>query len=103
MKTIDFTKLKVFTDISQEQTHVIDDHKGFADLVYKNVPGIAAHELAMRIYKSDGPIEVSEEDLQILIPFVEQCFTPIYIDSFKANIIEKQKLCQKQKNSTIRP
>ena len=89
-KTIDFTKFKMFTDISQEETVISNQRVEFADVIYKNVPGIAAHELAMRIYKSDGPMELSDEDLSILLPFVEQGFVPVFIDSFKANLIDKQ-------------
>ena len=89
-KTIDFTSFKMFTDISQEETVISNQAREFADVVYKNLPGIAAHELAMRIYKSKGPIELSDEDLAILVPFVEQGFLPVFIDSFKANLIEKQ-------------
>lgn len=90
MKTIDFTKFKMFVDISQEETVISNQRVEFADVIYKNVPGIAAHELAMRIYKSDGPMELSDEDLSILLPFVEQGFVPVFIDSFKANLIDKQ-------------
>ncbi len=89
-KQIDFSKFKMFTDISQEETVETDQRREFADVVYKNVPGIAANELALRIYKSKGPIELSDEDLAILMPFVEQGFVPVFIDSFKANLIEKQ-------------
>lgn len=90
MKTIDFTKFKMFVDISQEETVISNQRVEFADVIYKNVPGIAAHELAMRIYKSDGPMELSDEDLSILLPFVEQGFVPVFVDSFKANLIDKQ-------------
>ena len=88
-KTIDFTSFKMFTDISQEETVISDHRREFADVIYKNIPGIAAHELALRIYKSNGPIELSDEDLNILLPFVEQGFVPVFIDSFKANLIEQ--------------
>ena len=89
-KTIDFTKFKMFTDISQEETVTSNQRIEFSDVIYKNVPGIAAHELAMRIYKSDGPMELSDADLNILLPFVEQAFVPVFVDSFKSNLIEKQ-------------
>ena len=83
---IDFNHFKMFTDISQENTVEEDAHKTFSDLLYKNYNGIQAHDLALRIYRSDGEIELSDEDVALLTNFVENGFTPIFIDSFRANL-----------------
>lgn len=86
MKKIDFRHFKMFMDISQETTVEEDMHKTFADFLYKNINGIQAHDLALRIYRAEGPVELSEDDLSLLNGFVESGFTPLFIDSFRANI-----------------
>lgn len=86
MKKIDFRHFKMFTDIAQEKTVEEDVHATFSDLLYKNLNGIQAHDLALRIYRAEGPVELSEDDLSLLNGFVESGFTPLFIDSFRANI-----------------
>lgn len=87
MKTIDFRHFKMFTDIAQENVIEQDLHKDFADLLYKNVNGIAAHDLALRIYRSEKPVELSDEEVGLLREFIKNG-TPIFIDSFENNIKE---------------
>ena len=86
MSKIDFQHFKMFQDIAHEQVLTTDARKELADLIYKNVNGVAALDLAMRIYKSEGEMELSEDDMSILRPFVEKGFTPAFIDSFNSNI-----------------
>ena len=85
-KTIDFRHFKVFADITQEKTETIDIALMFSDMLYKRINGIVAHDLALRIYKSQKPVEFTEEELGVLKPFVEGNFTPVFIDSFNANL-----------------
>lgn len=85
-KTIDFRHFKVFTDISQKESNEVDIAFQVADLLYKKSNGIVAHDLAHRIYKADGPVEFTQEELDALKPFVEENFTPLFIDSYNANI-----------------
>lgn len=87
MKKIDFRHFKVFTDISQEHTVEQDFHKDVADTIYKNMNGIAAHDLALRIYRADGPVELNDDDLKLLDEFVKNT-TPVFIDSYTANLVD---------------
>ena len=77
----------MFVDIAQENTRVVDVRREFADIIYKSVNGIVAHDLALRIYRSEGEIEVNPEEFEIMSQIAESG-TPIFNDSFKANIIE---------------
>ena len=86
MPKIDFKHFRVFTDISQEKTEVIDISYQFSDMLYKKSNGIMAHDLALRIYKADGPVEFREDELKALQPFVEENFTGLFIDSYNKNI-----------------
>ena len=83
--TIDFRNFKMYTDISQSGTVKVDVRRDFADMIYKNANGIVAHEIAFRIYKSDGPIEINQEEKEFLSAFAQRG-TPVFFDSFNANI-----------------
>lgn len=85
-KKINFKKFLVFADITQTKTEEVDVALLFSDMLYKKVNGIVAHDLALRIYKADGPVEFTEDELKVLQPFVEENFTPVFIDSFNANL-----------------
>ena len=86
MAKIDFKHFKMFTDISQSKTEELDIATMFADMLYKRVNGIVAHDLALRIYRATEPIEFKDEEVAMLKPFIEANFTPIFIDSFNANL-----------------
>ena len=75
----------MYTDISQSGTVKVDVRRDFADMIYKNANGIVAHEIAFRIYKSDGPIEINQEEKEFLSAFAQRG-TPVFFDSFNANI-----------------
>lgn len=87
MKKINFKQFKTFTDITREKTSLVDVRKPLADALYKNANGIAAHDLALRIYRSDGDIELEESDAQLLRNFAKN-LTPIFMDSFEENLMD---------------
>ena len=86
MAKIDFKHFKVFTDITQSKTEELDIALMFSDMLYKRVNGIVAHDLALRIYRATEPVEFTEAEMTLLKPFVEDNFTPAFIDSFNANL-----------------
>lgn len=85
--TIDFQHFKSFTDITNAATIEVDIRKDFADLMYKNMNGIEAHDLALRIYRSEGDMEVSDSDVSLIKALASKA-TPIFYDSILANIKE---------------
>jgi len=87
--TIDFKKFKLYTDISQADTVTVDVRRDFADMIYKNANGIVAHDLALRIYRADEPITITEEEKAFLLEFAQRG-TPLFFDSFNANIKDEQ-------------
>lgn len=84
---INFKEFRMFVDITQENTRVVDVRREFADIIYKSVNGVVAHDLALRIYRSEGEIEVNPEEFGIMTQIAESG-TPIFNDSFKANVVE---------------
>lgn len=85
--TINFQRFKSYEDITQTTTREIDIRKEFADLMYKNMNGIEAHDLALRIYRSEGDMEVSENDVN-LIKSLASMAKPIFYDSILNNFNE---------------
>lgn len=83
--SVNFKKFKLFKDISQTDSVTMDVSRDFSDLMYKNMNGIAAHDLALRIYRSTGEMEISQEEAGLLMEFAKQT-TPIFYDSLQANI-----------------
>lgn len=83
---IDFQHFKMFVDITHVDRLETDIRKTFADLIYKNANGVVALDLSMRIYRSEGPLELTAEEMDFLNIFVRDTTTPIFMDSFKENI-----------------
>lgn len=86
MKQIDFKNFKQYNDISHETTATVDLRRGFADLLYKNVNGVAAHDLAFRIYRSEEPVTLNEEEEKIVLQLAENGL-PIFMDSLKDSLV----------------
>ena len=78
----------MFTDITQTQTQTIDVSRVFADLLYRNGNGIVVHDLALRIYRSEGDMELTREEESLLQTMSKQVCTPVFIDSFNENLIK---------------
>ena len=85
MKVVNFKKFEMYEDISQTRTISVDVRQEFADNLYKQGHGIEALDLAMRIYKTDGPVEFNKHEFAVLEEFV-LFGTPRFIESFKINV-----------------
>ena len=72
MKTVDLKELEIFTDISKRQQVRCDVRRDIANLIYCEMHGIEALNLALAIYKSDGKVEITDDELRILISAVER-------------------------------
>ena len=87
MSKIDFEHFKVFRDITHETREEVDVRREIADAIYKNMNGVVAHDVALRIYHTSGPAEFNDEEIDLIRDFVRSG-TPIFQDSFEANIVE---------------
>lgn len=86
MSKINFKELKVYLDITHERTETIDARKPLGDLIYQRGSGIASLDLAMRIFKSEGEVELSAEDMESLKSIINANSSAAFIDSFNNNI-----------------
>ena len=60
--TIDFTKLNVETRI--DCFDVLDLHEVVGEAVFAGAATLAIDELARRIFKTEGPVEMTEKEYQ---------------------------------------
>ena len=89
MYSINFRAFRAYTDIAHRDTITSDVSFTVADLIYKNSNGVLAADLAMRIYKSEEPVTVNEDELAFLKNFIKG-LTPIFQDSFELNVVNTE-------------
>lgn len=65
-----------------------DARESFADIVYMNANGIRAHALAMKIYRSEGEEEFTDEEVRLITGLADRFCTPVFIDGLRAQIKE---------------
>ena len=82
-----FRKFPVYTSIRKDMVMEQDIAFPLANGIYTNIPGIMAHAVAMKIYSSDGEVELTAEEVEAMKQWV-QLFSGIIADSIK-DYIEK--------------
>ena len=83
---IDFKHFIVPTGINGLHKRTGDARESFADIIYTMVNGIRAHALAMKIYKSDGAVEYTDDEVRLMKGLAERYCTPAFIDGLRAQI-----------------
>lgn len=72
-KKINFAKLLIYTSIAHKESIEQDVRETFADVIYRTCPGIAALELARKIYHSEGEEVYNEQELNIIRQASRMC------------------------------
>ena len=78
---INFKELPLYTGISKQKRVVCDARESFADVLYSHCNGIRSKSLALKIFNSDGEIDLTEEDVQLIVMASNSFCTPAFIDS----------------------
>lgn len=78
---INFDKVKVYTDLEKKNSVTQNMRKEFANFIYTQGSGIAAHALALKIYNGNDETEYGENEVDIIRSFVNN-LTPCVIDAF---------------------
>lgn len=81
---INFEDIGIYTDIERKTMVRLDMKKKIANDLYNRGQGIAFHALALKIYNSQGEIELSEEEYNLLMDYVRQMGTPAAIDALES-------------------
>ncbi len=96
MKTVDLKELEIFTDISKRQQVRCDVRRDIANLIYREMHGIEALNLALAIYKSDGKVEITDDELRILTSAVERFGTAALIDALASQVTTLNQTTKKE-------
>lgn len=78
---MNFKELELFTNIEKTRCSRFDARKDLANMIYNGSNGIAAHALALKIYNSDGDIDLSDEEKEIVRQVANTFCTPAFIDA----------------------
>ena len=69
MKKINFAALQLATSIKKDEFVTKDVREDLANAMYQNARGIGYMALAMKIYKSDGEVELDDKEFKLLQDF----------------------------------
>lgn len=86
MVKINFKEFEVYTSCDKDMTIPMDVRKRIGDTLYLQGAGIAQAELGFRIFKSDGPIELSADDMNTLTQVGRLLLPGTIIDCLEMNI-----------------
>lgn len=88
MKKINFAALQIATNIKKDEFITKDIREELANAMYQNARGIGYMALAMKIYKSDGEVELDDKEFKLLKDF-GQGFPLFYQDAM--GLLEEEK------------
>lgn len=89
---INFKNFKIPLGISKINYKVGDVRENFADLLYTQVNGIRAHTLAIKIFKSEGAEEYSDEEVAFIRKVAADYCIPAFIDGLEEQINEAKSI-----------
>lgn len=84
MVKINFKEVRVFLDVAHKVAEVRDMREQVANDLYQKGQGIAFHALALKIYNTQGEVELDDKEYGLLVAYAEQMCTPAVIEAFKA-------------------
>ena len=96
METVDLKELEIFTDISKRQQVRCDVRRDIANLIYREMHGIEALNLALAIYKSEGKEEITDDELRIIISAFERFGTAALIDALASQVATLNQTTKKE-------
>ncbi len=63
---VNFKSFRVFFNLSKTEFKDLDIREDFSDQIIKYATGIVGYDLAMRIYKSEESVEITERDIEVI-------------------------------------
>lgn len=87
---LNFKEMKIRAGIAEKNCYLQDVRETFADVIYRGCNGIAALELARKIYRSEGEEDYTDDEVGIIRQAASVC-TPQFIESINTMIEEDKK------------
>lgn len=85
---LNFEKFDIPAGIDSKMVQRVDARETFANLIYRNVNGIRAHALALKIYRSRGAEEYDHTEVSLILSIANKYCTPAFIDGLRIQIQE---------------
>lgn len=85
MKKLNLKELKFYTNLSKEEFVIYNIQQEISNFIYKNMIGIAFHAFALKIWNSDGVVEINEEE-EKLLKEVMNYLKPFVIDALEEQL-----------------
>lgn len=79
---LNFKEMNISAGVSGRNHYLQDVREAFADVIYRGCQGIAALELARKIYHSEGDTEYTEQEVNIIRQASRMC-TAQFIESIE--------------------
>lgn len=86
MAKINFQQFRIPAGIDRSRYQTGDARESVANMLYLNVNGIRAHALALKIYRSEGETDFTEEELRTLREVADTYATPAFIDGLNEQL-----------------
>lgn len=72
MKKVDFKNFPIRMNLGSDEVRIVDTRESIGNAVYHNAAGVRGLDLAMKIYKSDGVIELDDGEWDLLMNIANQ-------------------------------
>lgn len=69
--------------INRSRYQTGDARESLANMLYLNVNGIRAHALALKIYRSEGDTDYTDEEVKTIFEVANIYATPAFIDGLR--------------------
>lgn len=79
---INFRKFPMYANIRKDMVVERDIAEEYADSIYRNIPGISAHVLAEKIFRSTGETELDDTEVDTILSSID-LFPGVFADSMK--------------------
>jgi hypothetical protein len=86
MAKINFQQFRIPAGIDRSRYQTGDARESVANMLYLNVNGIRAHALALKIYRSEGETDFTEEEVRTLREVADTYATPAFIDGLNEQL-----------------
>ena len=86
MKRLNFKEFGIYTGICRKNRQIGDARESFADLLYLHANGIRAHALALKIYRSDGFVEYTGDEIALIRETAYKYCLPNFIDGLNEQL-----------------
>lgn len=86
MAKINFQQFRIPAGIDRSRYQTGDARESVANMLYLNVNGIRAHALALKIYRSEGETDFTEEEVRTLREVAYTYATPAFIDGLNEQL-----------------